>query len=89
MESLTYLPDAKGTPPGRRKFTGKETVGKPINKPISKPDDDAFARVRVILMNGVQSDALRLTHILSRMCTQRDFVASVLHKAVQMGARGK
>ncbi|AKK24677.1 hypothetical protein [Pandoraea oxalativorans] len=64
MESLTNLLDAKGTPLGRQKFTWKEMVG----RPISKLDDDAFTRVRVILMNGVESDALRLKHILSRMC---------------------
>ncbi|VVE60969.1 hypothetical protein PCA31118_00417 [Pandoraea captiosa] len=64
MESLTNLLDAKGTPLDRQRFTWKEMVG----KPISKLDDDAFTRVRVILMNGVESDALRLKHILSRMC---------------------
>ncbi|WP_287496364.1 hypothetical protein [Pandoraea sp. CB10b_02] len=64
MESLTNLLDAKGTPLDRQRFTWKEMAG----KPISKLDDDAFTRVRVILMNGVESDALRLKHILSRMC---------------------
>jgi rubrerythrin len=35
-------------------------------KPISKLDDDAFTRVRIILMNGIELDALRLKHIGAR-----------------------
>jgi len=34
---------------------------------LSKLDDDAFTRVRVILMNGIMSDALRFKHVCSRM----------------------
>jgi len=46
-----------------QRFTWKELV----SKPISKLDDDAFTRVRVILMNGIELDALRLKQMLIRM----------------------
>ncbi|MBI6680465.1 hypothetical protein MRS45_25675 [Pseudomonas viridiflava] len=62
MTTLSNLLDNKGTPLDKQHFTWKEMAG----KPISKLDDDAFTRVRVILMNGVESDALRLKHFGSR-----------------------
>ncbi len=52
-----------GTPLDRQRFTWKELAP----KPLSKLDDDAFSRVRVILMNGVELDALRLQQVLLRM----------------------
>ena len=62
MTTLSNLLDNKGTPLDKQHFTWKEMA----SKPISKLDDDAFTRVRVILMNGVESDALRLKHFGSR-----------------------
>lgn len=62
METLTTLLDAKGCPLDRQRFTWKELV----QPPISKLDDDAFTRVRIILTNGLELDALRLKHILAR-----------------------
>ena len=62
METLTSLFDAKGTPLDKQKFTWREMAG----KPISKLDDDAFTRVRIILMNGIETDALRLKNIGAR-----------------------
>jgi hypothetical protein len=53
----------KGTALDRQRFTWMELV----NKPISKLDDDAFTRIRVILMNGVELDALRIQQVLLRM----------------------
>jgi hypothetical protein len=53
----------KGTALDKQRFTWMELV----NKPISKLDDDAFTRVRVILMNGVELDALRIKQVLLRM----------------------
>ncbi|HLT91246.1 MAG TPA: hypothetical protein VKZ85_09900 [Woeseiaceae bacterium] len=47
--------DSKGVALERQVFTWKDLV----QKPISKLDDDAFTRVRVILMNGIESQALR------------------------------
>jgi rubrerythrin len=57
------LHDAKGTPIDQQRFTWREMV----QKPISKLDDDAFTRVRVILMNGLETDALRLKHVAARL----------------------
>jgi hypothetical protein len=55
--------DSGGCPLDRQRFTWKELV----QKPISKLDDDAFTRVRVILMNGVEHDSLRAKQIMLRM----------------------
>jgi hypothetical protein len=55
--------DSKGTDLSKQRFDWKELVG----KPISKLDDDAFTRVRVILMNGVELDSLRTKQIALRM----------------------
>lgn len=53
----------KGTPLDKQKFTFRELV----QKPISKLNDDAFTRLRVILMNGVESEANRFSHACARM----------------------
>jgi hypothetical protein len=53
----------RGTPLDRQRFTWKELV----QPPYSKLDDDAFTRVRVILMNGIESEALRFSHACARM----------------------
>ena len=55
--------DTKGTPLEQQKFTWKELV----QKPISKLDDDAFTRVRVILMNGIEQQANRFQQLCSQM----------------------
>lgn len=54
----------KGVPLDRQVFTWRELAAGP---PISKLDTDAFSRVRIILMNGVESDSLRFSHVLARM----------------------
>ncbi len=54
---------SKGCPLDKQRFTWRDMVG----KPLSKLDDDAFTRIRVILMNGMESDSLRFKHIASRM----------------------
>lgn len=53
---------AKGTPLDQQRFTWREMAG----KPISKLDDDAFTRVRVILMNGIEQEAQRFQHFIAR-----------------------
>ena len=53
----------KGTPLDRQVFTWREIAG----APYSKLNDDAFTRVRVILMNGIESEALRFSHACARM----------------------
>jgi hypothetical protein len=53
----------KGVPLDSQKFTWREMAG----PPYSKLDDDAFTRVRVILMNGIESEALRFSHACARV----------------------
>jgi hypothetical protein len=60
--SLNLLKDP-GTPLEKQRFTWRELV----QPPYSKLDDDAFTRVRVILMNGIESEALRFGHACARM----------------------
>ncbi|SJZ62945.1 hypothetical protein [Novilysobacter spongiicola] len=57
------LTDIKGCPIDRQRFTWRELV----QKPISKLDDDAFTRVRIILLNGLEMEALRFSHSAARM----------------------
>src|SRR5215216_765805 len=60
--ALDLLKD-KGMPLERQTFTWRDLVP----APYSKLDDDAFTRVRVILMNGIESEALRFGHACARM----------------------
>jgi hypothetical protein len=53
----------KGTPVSQQRMSWKDMVG----KPISKLDDDAFTRVRIILMNGLELDSLRTKQVALRM----------------------
>lgn len=62
MHGLNGILDNSGTPLEKQQFTWKEMA----SRPISKLDDDAFTRVRIILMNGVETDALRLKHFGAR-----------------------
>lgn len=55
--------DNRGVALDRQCLTWRDMVG----KPISKLDDEAFTRVRVILMNGIERDALRLSHFGARL----------------------
>ena len=72
--AINLLQDT-GTPIEQQRFTWKELA----QKPISKLDDDAFSRVRVILMNGVELDALRLQQVLLRMLREgREDVARLM-----------
>ncbi|HVL76547.1 MAG TPA: hypothetical protein VM406_11075 [Noviherbaspirillum sp.] len=54
---------SKGTSLDKQRFTWRDMVG----KPISKLDDDAFTRVRIILMNGLELESLRFQHMAARM----------------------
>src|SRR3954462_6877875 len=60
--TINLLKD-KGTPLSRQRLSWKDMVG----KPISKLDDDAFTRVRIILMNGLELDSLRTKQVAIRM----------------------
>src|SRR3954470_6593409 len=78
--ALALLRD-KGTPLERQKFTWKDLV----QKPISKLDDDAFTRVRVILMNGIEEEAKRFSHSFARMWPDKELLlhlANVRRKEV-------
>lgn len=58
-----FLFDNKGTPVGAQKFTWRDLVG----NPISKLDDDAFTRIRVILAGALEQESLRFSHACARM----------------------
>jgi hypothetical protein len=53
----------KGIPLARQRMSWRDMVG----KPISKLDDDAFTRVRIILMNGLELDSVRTKQTALRM----------------------
>ncbi|MET3133840.1 rubrerythrin [Oxalobacteraceae bacterium GrIS 1.11] len=57
------LYDSKGCSLERQRFTWRDLV----QNPISKLDDDAFTRVRVILMNAIEHGAIRFQHMAARM----------------------
>jgi len=57
------LLENKGVPIDKQSLTWKDMAG----KPISKLDDEAFTRVRILLMNALELDAVRLSHIGMRM----------------------
>ena len=52
----------KGTPLDKQRLTWKDMVG----KPISKLDDDAWTRVRIIWMNGQELDSIRTKQVAIR-----------------------
>jgi hypothetical protein len=56
------LSEEQGTPLERQEFTLRELVP----EPISKLNDDAFTRLRVIWMNGVEQNANRIQHVYAR-----------------------
>lgn len=60
--SLNIL-DNRGCPLEKQAFTWRDMV----QRPISKLDDDAYTRVRIILMNGLEMEALRFSHACARM----------------------
>ena len=53
----------KGVGLEEQKFNWRDIAG----VPTSKLDSDAFTRVRIILMNGIESEALRFQHACARM----------------------
>ncbi|HWV38056.1 MAG TPA: hypothetical protein VN033_06220 [Vulgatibacter sp.] len=53
----------RGVPLDRQRFTWREMAG----PPFSKLNDDAFTRVRAILMNGIEAEAIRFSHSAARM----------------------
>ncbi|KRB92304.1 hypothetical protein [Noviherbaspirillum sp. Root189] len=53
---------SRGTPIDQQRFTWRDMV----QKPISKLDDDAFTRIRIILMNGIEQESIRFQHMAAR-----------------------
>src|SRR5919112_5414961 len=73
------LMKAKGTPLERQKFTWRDMV----RPPISKLDTDAFTRVRIILMNGIESEANRFSHALARLYPRLQPALAVIRRVEQ------
>lgn len=53
----------KGVPIDKQHMSWKEMV----QKPLSKLDDNAFSRVRVILMNGIELESIHFSRACARM----------------------
>lgn len=53
----------QGVPLERQSFDWRDLV----QQPFSKLNDDAFTRVRVILMNGIEAEQLRFLHFAARI----------------------
>ena len=70
---------ATGTAVEQQRFTWRDMVG----KPISKLDDDAFTRVRIILMNGIELESLRFQHMASRMSRELRFSLAKIRRTEQ------
>jgi rubrerythrin len=64
----------RGIPLAQQSFSWRDLV----MTPISKLDDDAFTRVRAILMNSIETEALRFSHAMARLDgTQRLAMAEI------------
>ncbi len=76
--SLDLL-NTKGTPPEKQILTWREMV----RAPISKLDVDAFTRIRVILMNGIEMEALTFSHACARMNRELQPHLALIRRAEQ------
>ena len=75
----TRLFSTRGTPVEQQKFTWKDLV----QKPISKLDDDAFTRVRVILLNGIEAESIRFSHSCARMNSELQLALAQVRRKEQ------
>lgn len=71
--------DSRGVALDKQRMSWKKMVG----KPISKLDDDAFTRVRVILMNGLELDSLRTKQVALRMSRESRVLLAQLMRVEQ------
>jgi hypothetical protein len=69
----------RGTALDKQQFTWRELAP----APYSKLDNDAFTRVRVILMNGIESEANRFLHALARVNGPLQREAAMVRRAEQ------
>ena len=76
--SLDLLRD-RGVPVSRQHFSWTEMA----QPPISKLDTDAFTRVRIILMNGIESEANRFSHALARLYPRLQPALAVIRRVEQ------
>lgn len=71
--------DSKGTALENQRFTWRDMV----RKPLSKLDDDAFTRVRVIIMNGIEIEALVFSHNCARFNSMLRQPLALIRRAEQ------
>ena len=71
--------DSKGIPIEDQRFTWRDMV----RTPISKLDDDAFTRVRIIIMNGIEIEALRFSHMAARFNRDLRLPLALIRRAEQ------
>jgi hypothetical protein len=71
--------DSKGAGIDSQRFTWRDMV----QKPISKLDDDAFTRVRIILMNGQELEALNFGRMAARFNTDLRVPLAKVRRAEQ------
>jgi hypothetical protein len=71
--------DSKGTPVENQRYTWRDMV----RKPLSKLDDDAFTRVRVIMMNGIEVEALRFSHMAARFNKELRLPLALIRRSEQ------
>lgn len=76
--ALDLLRD-RGVSLERQRFTWTELV----QPPISKLDCDALTRVRIILMNGIESEANRFSHALARLYPRLQPSLAVIRRVEQ------
>jgi rubrerythrin len=76
--ALDLLKDT-GTALEHQRFTWQELAP----PPYSKLDDDAFTRVRVILLNGIESEALRFSHACARMNAELQLALAQIRRVEQ------
>src|SRR4051812_8091052 len=69
----------KGISLEKQRFTWKDLV----QKPISKLNDDAFTRVRIILLNGIELEANRFSHMCARMNKELQLPLAIIRRVEQ------
>ena len=72
-----------GVPLEKQRFTWRDLV----QPPYSKLDDDAFTRLHVILMNGIESEALRFQHACARMNAELQLPLARVRRIEQHSSR--
>jgi rubrerythrin len=71
--------DSRGTALEHQQFTWRDMV----RKPLSKLDDDAFSRARVIIMNAIETEALRFSHSAARCSSMLRQPLALVRRAEQ------